>query len=51
VGGIPTLVHWRGAGGGGAGAKMGPELEDAASPQEAVALVAKFIMDTGAAPP
>ncbi|GBF91444.1 hypothetical protein Rsub_04184 [Raphidocelis subcapitata] len=48
VGGVPTLVHWRG-GGSGAGAKMGLELEDAASPQEAVGLVAKFIAETSAA--
>lgn len=44
VGGVPTLVHWKGAGE--AGEKLGSELEAASSPQEAVALVAKFIIDT-----
>lgn len=44
VGGVPTLAHW--PGGGGAATKMGPELEAAGSPAEAVALVAKFVADT-----
>jgi hypothetical protein len=44
VTGVPTLVHW--LGGGRAGAKLGPELEAAKSPQEAVALVGKFLLDT-----
>lgn len=44
VGGVPTLVHWTAAGA--AGSKLGGDLEDAKSPEEAVALVAKFILDT-----
>lgn len=44
VGGVPTLIHWTAAGA--PGAKLGPELEAAASPAEAVALVAKFVAET-----
>lgn len=44
MGGVPTLVHWTLAGE--AGEKLGADLENAAGPEEAVAVVAKFILDT-----
>ncbi len=44
VSGVPTLVHW--PGGGAAAVKLGGELEEAKSIDEAVAVVGKFILDT-----
>ncbi|KAF8064576.1 thioredoxin-like protein Clot [Scenedesmus sp. PABB004] len=42
LGGVPDLMRW---GPQGAGARMGTALEKAASPAEAVAAVAKFMID------
>lgn len=43
LGGVPDLMRWTADG---PTAKLGTALEKAASPQEAVAVVAKFLLDT-----
>jgi hypothetical protein len=40
--GVPDLMRWTAEG---PTAKMGQQLENAATPEEAVALVAKFVLD------
>ena len=41
--GIPTVVRWHSENGGGPGARLGPELEAAATEAEADGLIAQFL--------